>query len=40
MVKSLGGELSSTFGTSNDNLTLLKYPNIICLYAWETEKKL
>ena len=34
LVKSPGGELSSAFGTSKDNLRLLKYPNIICLDAW------
>ena len=33
MVKSPGGELSSAFETSKDNLRLLKYANIICLYA-------
>ena len=31
MVKSPGRELSSAFGTSKDNLRLLKYPN---MYAW------
>ena len=31
MVKSSGGELSSAFETSKDNLRLLKYPNTICL---------
>ena len=40
MVKSPGEELSSAFGTSKGNLRLLKYPSIICLYAWGTEKKL
>ena len=33
MVKSPGGELSSAFETSKDNLKLLKYPKIICLYV-------
>ena len=34
MVNSPGGELTSAFGTSKNKLRLLKYPNIICLYAW------
>ena len=33
MVKSAGGGLSSAFGTSKDSPRLLKYANIICLYA-------
>ena len=33
MVKSPGGELSSAFGTSKENIRLLKYFNITCLYA-------
>ena len=40
MVKPPGGELSLAIGTGKDNLRLLKYPNIICLHAWGTEKKL
>ena len=40
MAKSPDGELSSAFGTSKDNLSLLKYLNTICWYAWGTEKKL
>ena len=33
MVKSPGGEFSSAFGTSKDNLKLPNYASIICLYA-------
>ena len=40
MVKSPDGELSSALGTSKDNLRLLKYTNIICLYAGRTARKL
>ena len=31
---------SSAFRTNKDNLRSLKYPNIICLYAWGIQKKL
>ena len=40
MLKSAGGELSSAFGTTKDKIRLLKYTNIICLYARGTGRKL